>query len=160
MKVRPPKEKIHDLLSINGQLENKGKIVCTSGGFDPLHCGHVMHLSLARRLGDCHVAFVNHDDYLIRKKGHAFMPLEERCLIVAALECVDFVVPIYHDTVDLALATIRPSVFAKGGDRSSESSIPEWHTCNELGIEVRLNVDDERFNRSSSQLLKVWRMRA
>jgi D-beta-D-heptose 7-phosphate kinase/D-beta-D-heptose 1-phosphate adenosyltransferase len=118
-------------------LVTKMKIVAASGGFDPLHVGHVEYLQQARSLGDKLVVIVNSDEFLIRKKGYAFMPLRERMAIVAALRYVDEVVACIDQdqTVCESLRMLRPNIFAKGGDRTIDT-LPELAICSELGIEI------------------------
>jgi cytidyltransferase-like protein len=135
-----------------------GTIVATSGGFDPIHPGHISSLQESAQYGDVVVAIVNGDAFLSAKKGKPFQDLETRCLIVAAIVGVDFVVPFEIDgdlTVREALRRLRPHVFTKGGDRVDHTSIPEWDVCEELGIKVVSGVgDDKRW--SSSWFLEDW----
>jgi cytidyltransferase-like protein len=135
-----------------------GRIVATSGGYDPIHPGHITSIQESHRYGDVVVVVVNGDAFLRSKKGRAFQDLETRCLIVSALQGVDFVVPfeIENDsTVCAALRQLRPNVFTKGGDRSDQEAIPEWGVCQELGIEIVSGVgDDKRW--SSSWFLNAW----
>lgn len=135
-----------------------GKIVATSGGFDPIHPGHISSLQASAAYGDVVVAIVNGDAFLTAKKGRPFQDLATRCLIVSAVRGVDYVVPfeIENDTtVREALRCLRPAVFTKGGDRVDHASIPEWAVCQELGIEVVSGVgDDKRW--SSSWFLQDW----
>lgn len=135
-----------------------GKIVATSGGFDPIHPGHISSLQASAAYGDVVVAIVNGDAFLTAKKGKPFQDLATRSLIVSAIRGVDYVVPfeIENDTtVSEALRRLRPAVFTKGGDRVDHSSIPEWGVCQELGIEVVSGVgDDKRW--SSSWFLEDW----
>ena len=102
-----------------------------------MHCGHVEYLERAKALGDKLVVIVNKDDFLIRKKGYAFMPLAERMQIVAALRCVDEVVASVDEdqTVCESLKFVQPTIFAKGGDRHA-GEIPEAQVCKELGIHI------------------------
>jgi D-beta-D-heptose 7-phosphate kinase/D-beta-D-heptose 1-phosphate adenosyltransferase len=135
-----------------------GKIVCTSGGFDPLHPGHVSCISESRQYGDVLVVIVNGDDFLRRKKGKAFMDLETRCHLVAHVKNVDYVIPfeIENDhTVCVALDKIRPHIFTKGGDRIDETSIPEWDTCKKHGIKIISGVGWNKLW-SSSNFLHEW----
>lgn len=135
-----------------------GRIVATSGGFDPIHPGHISSLQESRRYGDFVVAIVNGDAFLTAKKGRPFQDLETRCLIVAAIRGVDAVIPFEIEddlTVREALRRLRPDVFTKGGDRIDHTTIPEWDVCDELGIEVVSGVgDDKRW--SSSWFLEDW----
>lgn len=135
-----------------------GKIVCTSGGFDPIHPGHVSCIHQSKQFGDTLVVIVNGDNFLKEKKGKAFMDLQTRCQIVSHLKGVDYVIPfeIKNDqTVSVALDKIKPHIFTKGGDRIDESSIPEWSTCEKHGIKVISGVG---FNKlwSSSNFLQDW----
>lgn len=135
-----------------------GRIVCTSGGFDPLHPGHATCIIESKQYGDTLVVVVNGDSFLERKKGKAFMDLETRCQIVACLRGVDYVIPfeIENDqTVCEALRRIRPHVFTKGGDRVDHTNIPEWPVCQELGIEVISCVGRPKFW-NSSDFLRQW----
>lgn len=135
-----------------------GRIVATSGGFDPIHPGHISSIQDSRQYGDVVVVIVNGDAFLEAKKGRPFQDLETRCLIVSALRCVDYVVPFEIEddqTVTEALRRLRPHVFAKGGDRVDERSIPEWVVCQEIGTEIVSGVgEDKRW--SSSWFLDAW----
>ena len=106
-----------------------GKIVCTSGGFDPLHPGHTSCIIESKQFGDTLVVIVNGDDFLQNKKGKPFMNLAIRCQIISCLRYVDYVIPfeIKNDaTVCEALKRVRPHVFTKGGDRTDLSNIPPY----------------------------------
>lgn len=111
--------------------------VVASGGFDPLHVGHVEYLEHAKSLGDKLIVIVNTDDFLMAKKGYAFMPLKERIYIVKSLKCVDEVVACIDkdQSVCETLRMISPNIFAKGGDRNV-GNIPEATVCHELGIQI------------------------
>ena len=135
-----------------------GKIVATSGGFDPIHPGHISCILDSKQYGDTLVVIVNGDNFLINKKGKPFQDLATRMLIVSALREVDYVVPfeIKDDpTVIKALEQLRPQVFTKGGDRVDETSIPEWETCKKHDIEVISGVGLDKLW-SSSDFLKEW----
>ncbi len=135
-----------------------GKIVCTSGGFDPLHPGHASCIVDSKQYGDTLVVIVNGDSFLKKKKGKAFMDLQTRCRVVSFIREVDFVIPfeIENDqTVSQALRLLRPHVFTKGGDRVDPTSIPEWQVCQELGIELVSPVGQPKLW-SSSDFLKDW----
>jgi cytidyltransferase-like protein len=135
-----------------------GKIVATSGGFDPIHPGHISCIMDSKAYGDTLVVIVNGDAFLRNKKGKPFQDLATRMLIVSGLREVDYVVPFEIEgdqTVNVALEKLRPSVFTKGGDRVDETSIPEWGTCKKHGIEVISGVGlDKRW--SSSDFLREW----
>ena len=81
------------------------KVVLVTGGFDPLHSGHIEYFKAARALGDKLVVGVNSDDWLTRKKGRPFMPIQERAAIIEALECVDQVIG-FDDADDSACGAI------------------------------------------------------
>lgn len=135
-----------------------GRIVLTSGGFDPIHPGHISSIQESGRFGDVVVVVVNGDAFLEAKKGKAFQDLATRCAIVSALRGVDVVVPFEIEgdsTVREALRRIRPDVFTKGGDRIDHTSIPEWDVCQELGIELVSGVGADK-DWSSSWFLDDW----
>ncbi len=131
-------------------------IVALSGGFDPLHVGHVRYIKGALSLGESMVVIVNGDDFLVKKKGRPFMPVEERMEIINALRGVCYVCPWDGWTVDGALEILRPRVFAKGGDRTGPENIPEWDTCQRLGIRIMTGIGGGKY-RSSSAMLEAWR---
>ena len=138
--------------------EDLGAIVATSGGYDPLHPGHVSCLLESSAHGDTLVVIVNGDGFLRRKKGKPFMDLRARCQVVSCIRGVDYVIPFEiedDDTVCEALRVIRPRVFTKGGDRTDMSNIPEWSVCRELGIEVISGVGMDKAW-SSSDYLASW----
>ena len=134
------------------------RIVAVSGGFDPVHVGHVRMFSEARALGDELVVIINNDHWLRAKKGYVFMPEEERIEIISHFPFVDRVVLTAHlpDSIDRsvceALLEIRPHVFANGGDRFADN-IPEHVLCTDLGIEMVFNVGGDKAQ-SSSKLVE------
>jgi cytidyltransferase-like protein len=135
-----------------------GKIVATSGGFDPIHPGHISCIIESKKYGDSLVVVVNGDNFLTAKKGRPFQNLETRCLIVSGIEGVDYVVPfeIKNDqTVIKALEALKPHVFTKGGDRVDESTIPEWKVCQKHRIKIVTGVGEDK-KWSSSWFLKAW----
>ena len=135
-----------------------GKVVATSGGFDPLHPGHISCILESKQYGDTLAVIVNGDAFLRAKKGKQFQDLRTRCSVVSAIRGVDFVIPfeIENDsTVSRALEIIRPSVFAKGGDRVDKETIPEWEVCEKHNIEIITEVGLKK-EWSSSQFLKEW----
>ena len=137
------------------------KIVVVSGGFDPLHSGHIAYFKSARKLGDKLVVAVNSDEWLTRKKGRPFMPFHERCNIIEELSCVDQVIG-FNDDDDTAcnaifqiLSTKTRSdnvIFANGGDRTSDN-IPEMLYDE---VEFAFGVGGEDKKNSSSWILKEW----
>lgn len=139
--------------------ERKGVIVAVSGGFDPVHIGHVRMFQEAKKLGDYLIVIANNDNWLKLKKGYAFMPEEERKEIIEAFGCVDEVVLTFHEpgTTDMSvckeLEAIKPDIFANGGDRKADN-IPEYEVCERLGIKMEFNVGHGGKVQSSSDLVK------
>ena len=158
---------IYDLRTFLSEGSCQRPIYMTSGGFDPIHIGHIRCIKgtydrASNR--DIHrwgiegivVVVVNADSFLIRKKGYAFMPLEERMEIIDAIEGVDYVVPWETDgdqTVCKALEILRPAYFTKGGDRFDASTIPEWEICQKIGCEIITGVGAGGKVQSSSTLV-------
>lgn len=137
---------------------NLGKIVCTSGGFDPIHPGHVSCIHESKKYGDVVVVIVNGDNFLKNKKGKPFMDLKTRCHIVSYIKGVDYVIPfeIENDqTVCVAIERIKPHIFTKGGDRIDEKTIPEWKICEKHGVNIISGVGHKK-DWSSSDFLHEW----
>ena len=122
-----------------------------SGGFDPLHTGHLDLIAYAASIGDRVIVALNSDDWLIRKKGFAFMTWEERERVMLSLKDVDIVMPVddTDDTVCHAIHDFRPTFFVNGGDRTPEFT-PEHTTCVKLG--VHCIYDEQPKVQSSSKL--------
>lgn len=146
--------------------QKKKIVVAVSGGFDPIHIGHVRLFQHAKALGDELVVILNNDNWLQKKKRHVFMPEAERKEIIEALKGVDRVVLTKHEpspkdmSVCRELEEIKPDIFAQGGDRSKEdaenpnsSQNPEAILCKRLGIEIVYNVGHGGKVQSSSWLL-------
>ncbi len=127
------------------------RVVAVSGGFDPLHIGHLRMIQAAKALGTRLVVIVNRDEFLKQKKGYVFMPLEERMEILRGLRDVDEVVAAVDSdhTVCETLRLVKHHVFANGGDRRDEAVIPEAGVCRELGIEMIFNVGGGKVQSSS-----------
>lgn len=126
--------------------------VMVSGGFDPLHVGHLDLIEAAAGYGNVIVA-LNSDWWLEKKKQYLFMPWEERARILSALSRVHTVVQVFDRdrTVCEALLRIRPAYFANGGDR--ESANPDEHeVCNLRGIKELFGIGGTK-TRSSSQIV-------
>ena len=124
--------------------------VMVSGGFDPIHIGHVrMIREAAREFGDVIVA-VNSDDWLLRKKGYVFMPWEERAEIVRSIQGVTKVVAFddADNTACDAIRKLKPTYFANGGDRTTENT-PEMSVCQELDIQMVWGVGGGKIQSSS-----------
>lgn len=130
-----------------------------SGGFDPVHIGHVRLFQEAKKLGDELIVVLNNDNWLKLKKGFVFMPEHERKEIIEAFEAVDRVVLSHHpkNTKDISviedIRSLRPHIFAKGGDRHS-GNIPEVEICNEVGCVIINDVGWGGKVQSSSGLVK------
>jgi len=126
------------------------KIICVSGGFDPVHVGHLRMMQEAARYGDV-VAIVNSDKWLMRKKGYIFMPFAERCEILEGFDSVSSTsyVEDEDNTVCEALKRLQPDYFANGGDRKNDNT-PEMDVCAELGIELLWNVGGGKIQSSST----------
>lgn len=138
----------------------KPVIVAVSGGFDPIHVGHIRMFKEAKALGDELVVILNNDNWLADKKGKPFMPGVEREEIIAAIRGVDRVVLTDHAPGDpdrsvcRALRAIHPDIFANGGDRHPEGDpVPEVELCKELGIKTVYNVGQGGKVQSSSWLI-------
>ena len=122
--------------------QKKKTVVAVSGGFDPLHVGHLRLFKEAKKLGTHLVVILNNDNWLKRKKGFALMPEDERAEIIRALEMVDDVVLTSHAPNDpdtstcVALSELRPHVFANAGDRKKPADIPEGVVCEAHGIRM------------------------
>lgn len=133
--------------------------VAVSGGFDPIHAGHVRMIREAAALGDRLVVIMNNDNWLKHKKGYAFMPEAERKEIIEAIKGVDEVVVTSHPvvvtdrSVCAELRMIKPHIFANGGDRTGDN-IPEVAVCDEIGTTMVFEVGKGGKMQSSSWLLK------
>ena len=139
------------------------KVVLITGGFDPIHSGHIAYMKAARELGDTLVVGVNSDEWLTRKKGKPFLSLDERVRIVGAIRYVDHVVAKFNDddgSAKDAILRVRKMypdwhiVFANGGDRTKEN-IPEM-SVDEANISFMFGVGGEDKKNSSSWILKTW----
>lgn len=137
------------------------KIVLVTGGFDPLHSGHIEYFKEAKKLGDQLMVGVNSDEWLVRKKGKAFMPFRERSIIVSCIDCVDAAY-IFDDSDGSAIDFIKSMkrdypndeiIFANGGDRTKDN-IPEMSV---EGVEFVFGVGGENKMNSSSWILQEWK---
>lgn len=140
--------------------EKNERWVAVSGGFDPVHVGHLRMFKEARALGDKLVVIINNDNWLKDKKGYVFMPQAERKELIASFPFVDKVVLTDHKKGDSdrsvcrALAKLKPAIFANGGDRKSTKDIPEAKVCKELGIKMVFNVGAGGKVQSSSWMIR------
>lgn len=139
------------------------KVVVITGGFDPLHRGHIEYIKAARELGEVLVIGVNSDEWLVRKKGRSFMPFEDRVAIVDALQYADYAIP-FDDrdgSAKDAIAWTRRAfpdheiVFANGGDRTA-TNIPEMD-MNDPNLTFAFGVGGDNKTNSSSWILEEWK---
>jgi cytidyltransferase-like protein len=139
------------------------KIVLITGGFDPLHSGHIAYFKAAKKLGDILVVGVNSDSWLTRKKGAPFMPYSERAEIVRNIVGVDFVID-FNDsdgTAKHAIQMVRQSypqdkiIFANGGDRTDQN-IPEMDVADD-NLQFVFGVGGYNKANSSSWILQEWK---
>ena len=131
----------------------RNKTVMVSGGFDPVHVGHVRMIREAAEWGDV-IVVINSDDWLKRKKGYVFMPWEERAEIMGNIKGVKVVTNVDDSdgTVCNALRHHKPSAFANGGDRKKNNT-PEMEVCDELGIQMLWGIGGKDKPQSSSWLV-------
>lgn len=138
-------------------------IVLVTGGFDPLHSGHIAYFKAAKMLGDMLVVGLNSDEWLERKKGKSFMPWNERLCLINNLLMVDEVYT-FDDEDDSARHFIQqvrahyPNdriIFANGGDRT-EYNIPEMDVV-DSNLEFVFGVGGTDKKNSSSWILEEWK---
>ena len=136
-------------------------IVLVTGGFDPLHSGHIAYFDSAKKLGDKLIVGVNSDSWLERKKGRSFMPIDERTTIIHNLKMVDGVI-LFNDDDGSSVEAIKnvqqlfPNdqvIFANGGDRTAKN-IPEM-VCKDVIFKFGVGGDDKK--NSSSWILEEWK---
>lgn len=130
---------------------DKNRVIAVSGGFDPVHIGHIRYLKAASELGKV-LVMLNTDEWLTRKKGKPFMPYRERKEVLEALRYVHRVVPVIDadDSVAESILHYKPDVFAKGGDRTIEN-IPadEKEACLRIGAQLMVGVGGGKVQSSS-----------
>ncbi len=140
-------------------------IVAVSGGFDPIHVGHIRMFKEARALGDELVVILNNDNWFSIKGRTLFMPENERKEVIESIRYVDKVMISKHNksirkfgrstpeySVCRELEEVRPDIFANGGDRF-RNDVPEVETCKKLGIKMVFNIGKGGKVQSSSWLL-------
>ena len=138
-------------------------IVLVTGGFDPLHSGHIAYFKAAKQLGDTLVVGVNSDAWLTRKKGAPFMPFQERLNIVKNIVGVDYVIEFNDDdnSAKLAIKLVKQTfpndkiIFANGGDRTNEN-IPEMEIQHD-NLTFAFGVGGFNKANSSSWILQEWK---
>tara|TARA_Y100000034_G_scaffold123456_1_gene170221 strand:+ start:693 stop:1184 length:492 start_codon:yes stop_codon:yes gene_type:complete len=131
--------------------------VMVSGGFDPVHAGHIRMIRAAAEYGGV-IVVANSDEWLYRKKGFVFMEFERRVEILNAIKGVILVdsVDDSDDTVCEAIRRLKPTYFANGGDRK-RSNTPEQNVCEELGVKLLWSIGGDEKLASSSDLVKTSR---
>lgn len=149
----------------NTKMKGKSKetIVMISGGFDPIHIGHIRYIQEAKKLGSYLIIILNNDNWLRFKKGKEFMQEAERKEILEAITGVDKVIISKHtkNTKDISVCEeikkVKPHIFANGGDRKPDwVPVPEVALCEELGIKMVYNIGRGGKVRSSSELVKKY----
>jgi cytidyltransferase-like protein len=131
--------------------------VMVSGGFDPVHAGHIRMIREAAKYGDV-IIIANSDDWLFRKKGFVFMEYERRVEILNAIKGVILVdsVDDTDGTVCEAIRRLKPTYFANGGDRG-KANTPEQDVCEQIGVKLLWGIGGEEKLQSSSELAKKVR---
>ncbi len=140
--------------------------IVISGGFDPIHIGHLRMIKDASKLGTKLIVIANCDRFLVDKKGYVFMPIEERLEILESFDGVDRAVESIDDdmtvckTIEWLAKDEDIACFANGGDRRNEDDIPESFVCEKYGIEMEFNVGGGKIQSSSSlvggEVKKPW----
>ena len=151
--VQTDDERLAERLARASKVEHAfAKIVLVSGGFDPLHIGHIRMLQHAHTFGRVYVA-LNSDRWLVKKKGAAFMPWNQRAEILSELRSVFTVLHVRDadGTVCEALSRVRPHYFANGGDRTTPNE-KEHAFCERAGIEELFNIGGGKVESSSALL--------
>jgi D-beta-D-heptose 7-phosphate kinase/D-beta-D-heptose 1-phosphate adenosyltransferase len=146
---------VHDkMYDDNKHTPEKKPTVMVSGGFDPVHAGHIRMIRDAANFGDV-IVIANSDDWLYRKKGFVFMDFNQRAEILNAIKGVISVdsVDDTDGTVCEAIRRLKPDFFANGGDRG-RSNTPEQAVCEELGVKLLWGVGGDKKLASSSDLVQ------
>lgn len=128
--------------------ETKKKTIVISGGFDPIHPGHIAMIEDAAKYGEVHIV-VNSDEWLVRKKGFFFQPWTDRKKILEIYTPHIYSVDDSDGTVCEALRRIKPDYFGNGGDRTNKNT-PELDVCEELGIEPVFGIGGGKYSSSSA----------
>ena len=137
--------------------ENERSTVMVSGGFDPVHVGHIRMIREAAKYGDV-IVIANSDDWLYRKKGYVFMDFEKRSEILGSIKGVLMVdsVDDSDGTVCEAIRRHKPTYFANGGDRG-KSNTPEQTVCEDMGVELLWGIGGDYKADASSTLVERFR---
>jgi len=140
------------------------KVVLVTGGFDPIHSGHIAYFKAAQELGDELWVGINSNEWLIRKKGKYFMHLRERAIIIKNLRMVNRVITNFDDSNDSASGAIHKAyslgaehiIFANGGDRGNANTPEQYDFRHTPNIEFIFGVGGEDKKNSSSKILREW----
>ena len=137
-------------------------VTLVTGGFDPLHSGHIAYFKAAREFGNTLCVGVNSDDWLTRKKGKPFMNVGERMIIIKELKCVDVAIEFNDkddsacDAIKMALEVYDNVLFCNGGDRGSMNT-PEYERYkDDKRVEFKFGVGGNDKKNSSSWILERW----
>ena len=140
-------------------------IVIVTGGFDPLHSGHIVYFEDAKKLGDKLIVGINSDEWLVNKKGRPFMPLSERIEIIKNLTVVDEITT-FDDQDNSASDAIRKVLekypnnkilFANGGDRTSGNILEMDAFKDQTNVEFVFGIGGDFKKNSSSWILEEWK---
>ena len=145
---------------------NRIESVVVSGGFDPIHVGHLRMFKEASELAPRLIVIVNNDNFLMQKKGYIFMPITERMEIIKGFSMVNKVV----EAIDMDLTVCKTlewlakeeniQIFANGGDRNNEDDILESEVCEQNNIRLEFNIGGGKIQSSSSlvsnEVIKPW----
>lgn len=137
------------------KARQQGKTIATTNGcFDILHIGHVKYLKAAKQLGDVLVVAINSDDSVRAIKGgkRPLVPEDERAEVLAALECVDYVMIFPELDPIQFLYELRPDIHVKGGDYSPDQVI-EREAVESIGCQLRIMPGAP--GKSTSNLIKL-----
>ena len=140
-------------------------LAIVSGGFDPIHPGHIMMMEECKKFSDYLIVGLNSDVWLTRKKGNFFMDMKHRSYVVSRLRVVDEIME-FNDDDNSASDFLKKVtekypdskvIFANGGDRSDPSKVRELEIAEKLKIELKFGVGGNHKESSSSDLLGRWK---
>ena len=145
---------------------NRTECVVVSGGFDPIHVGHLRMFTEASELAPRLIVIINSDNFLIEKKGYVFMPIAERIEIIEGFAVVNKVVESIDEdltvceTLEWLAREENIKIFANGGDRNSKDAISEAEVCEQNNIRLEFNIGGGKIQSSSSlvsnEVIKPW----